>query len=139
MVSATQCPFCATPQRDTGPGLVGFAGVLLGLALAGCGDDSGEPTTSVGETSMTTTDATDTDSATSTGTGMTTAVSQSESAASDYGGPEVTSEVDTSTSVGSASSDSTGGSDSTGTDSGSSTTDTGSAESADYGGAAPRN
>lgn len=89
------------------------------------------------------TDPADTEGTSS--TGMTTAISQTETAeASDYGGPEVTSDVDTSASQESSdgSSDGTGSdsgsSDSTGTDTGATTLDTGSAEGADYGAAPPR-
>jgi len=145
--SASVCPFCAAPQRDTGSQLGAFAGVLLGLALVGCGDDGTEPTTSVAETTMTmtTTDPTDTDASTSTGGGTTTAAMTETAEASDYAGPEVTSDFDSSdtqeessdTSSGDTSSDS-GGSESTGTDTGSATTDTGTAEGADYGAAPPR-
>lgn len=144
--SASVCPFCAAPQRDTGPQLGAFAGVLLGLALVGCGDDT-EPTTSVGETTMTTTATTDpTDTDASTSNGMTTAVSTESATASDYAGPEVTSDVDTTDTLeeSSSSADDTssgsdsGGSESTGTDTGSATTDTGTAEGADYGAAPPR-
>jgi hypothetical protein len=143
LASSSVCPFCATPLRETGSQLGGFAGVLLGLALVGCGDDGTEPTTSIAETTMATTDPTDpTDTDASTSTGMTTAVSTESASASDYAGPEVTSEIDTTdTPEESSSSDDSGsesGSDSSGTDTGNATTDTGTAEGADYGGAAPR-
>jgi hypothetical protein len=147
LASSSVCPFCAAPQRDTSSQL-GFAGILLGLALAGCGDDGTDPTTTAAEASMSasmTTDPTDTDATSSTGGGNTTAAMTETAEASDYGGPEVTSDFDTTDTPEESSSgddttgtDSSGGSDSTGTDTGSATTDTGTAEGADYGAAPPR-
>src|SRR5687768_18293958 len=39
MVDSAACPFCAAPQRNGVTPIGGFVGVLLGLALVGCGDD----------------------------------------------------------------------------------------------------
>jgi hypothetical protein len=145
LVSTTQCPFCGAAQRDIATHLGGFAGVLLGLALVGCGDDSETATNA--ESTMTA--PTETDGTTDPGTSV--GVTDSESAeVSDYGGPgsgvdtsttesTTASSTDASSSTDAASStDGESSSGSSGTDTGSSTSDTGSAEGADYGAAPPR-
>ena len=141
MAKTPACPFCGAPQRDATTPIGGFAGVLLGLALAGCGDDTTEPTTTAAETGQMT-DPSATDSSSSSVGETTNSVSDTESAGvSDYGGPS--SGFDASTTASDSTTDGTtdtsGGSDSTGTDTGASSVDTGTAEGADYGGAAPRN
>lgn len=139
LVTASDCPFCGAPQRDTGTSLGGFAGVLLGLALVGCGDDSTPDPTGASSTMTTTTspEPTSGDSTTG-GSNVTTEVEGGEAA--DYGGsgPIEESGLETTPAESSSGDESSGSTDSSGTDTGSSTSDTGSAESADYGGAAPR-
>lgn len=138
LVSASECPFCGSPQRDTGTSLGGFAGVLLGLALAGCGDDTTPDPTGASSTMTTSPEPTAGDSTTG-GTNVTTEVEGGEAA--DYGGsgPIEDSGLETTPVESSSGEDSSSSGDSSGTDTGATTTDTGSAESADYGGAAPRN
>lgn len=139
LVTASDCPFCGAPQRDTGTSLGGFAGVLLGLALAGCGDDTSPDPTGASSTMTTMSTEPTAGESTTGGSNATTEVEGGEAA--DYGGsgPIEESGLET-TPADSGSSDESSGetSGSTGTDTGSSTTDTGSAESADYGGATPR-
>src|SRR5687767_3270246 len=91
MVGANECPFCAAPQRNgTGP-LGGFAGVLLGLTLAGCGDDGNSETGAsmtqgTSETDPSTTAPTTTMTSTTEPTGTASTSTEEESAeVADYG------------------------------------------------------
>lgn len=151
MGSASSCPFCGSSLRDAPAPLATVAGVLLGLTLFGCGDDTASETGASSQT-MSSTAGTET---TETGTvGVTDTDSQG---ASDYGGPSTledtglpqTTDTDGSSSDSSSSDDGSSGdttaaessssdSGSSGTDTGSSSSDSGSAEGADYGAAPPK-
>jgi len=148
LAPASACPFCGTALNDSIAPLHAVAGILLGLTMFGCGDDTTNE--SVGGTQTTTMST----SETSTETGTVPVTETMTNGGSDYAGPtslESTGPLDTSSSeetvAPESSSDSSssdtgsesGSESSTGTDTGSSSSDTGSAESADYGGAAPKN
>jgi hypothetical protein len=142
LAKTASCPFCGTAQRDVVTPIGGFAGVLLGLALVGCGDDSSEPTTSAAETGqMTDPSATDSASA-SVGTTSSAVTDTDTASGADYGGPTSGFETSATATTDTATEDTTDGTstgtDSTGTDTGASSSDTGTASGSDYGGAAPR-
>jgi hypothetical protein len=145
------CPFCGAVLRDV-PAPLAFAGILLGLSLMGCGDDTATDEGADSGSASNTVSATNGESS-SAETGSTTAEETMEGEAADYGGPEATFEEtaepeesgpqpesssdDTGTTT-TGSTDDSGTSDTSGTDTGATTTDS-SAEGADYGAAPPQN
>jgi hypothetical protein len=131
-----ECPFCGAPLRASVAPLGGtFATALVGLALAGCGEDK-ESGTTVGDTMASTDDASGGQESTE---GESTAqVSDTDiSGGNDYGGPETSDSFGDSTTGGDESTGGEGSDSSSGTDTGDSTADTGTAEGNDYGAVPP--
>jgi len=140
--SASRCPFCDHTIVNHRSPLGGFLGVIVGVALTGCGaDDEGTDSTSMGGTAtMTTSAGTEDTSSSASATTMTTEDSATmttttsmESTGPLYGPVTDTSSSDATDSDGTSGTDGTDGTDSSGSTDASGSGDSTAAESESVG------